>query len=208
MRERRTMTKTCPQCGCEFARPYKERGAKFCGHRCAILANQDPIQAGITEAVRETIANKLRGRGKGKTYPRMNGRPAHRVVAERKLGRPLRHGEIVHHKDENILNYDESNLEVLPGQAEHATRHHITGRKRTPREVCEHGHPLAGGNVRVIANGARRCVTCMHAYDADWHRAKRRARGLITRRGAVPGSPGAQRIAESNRRRTFKGRTI
>jgi hypothetical protein len=65
----------------------------------------------------------LRGRGEGKSYPKLNGRHAHRAIAEKKIGRPLRRGEIVHHEDENRLNYDENNLEVLASQSEHMRLH-------------------------------------------------------------------------------------
>lgn len=37
----------------------------------------------------------------------------HRVVMERVLGRLLRRNEVVHHKDENGLNNDPSNLQVM-----------------------------------------------------------------------------------------------
>jgi len=47
----------------------------------------------------------------------------HRIVAEKKLGRRLRKGEIPHHKDENKSNNDPSNIEVLPSIAEHRFAH-------------------------------------------------------------------------------------
>ena len=56
---------------------------------------------------------KLSGTGKGKTYRKFYGKHEHRAVAEAMIGRPLRPGEIVHHKDGNILNNDPVNLEVL-----------------------------------------------------------------------------------------------
>lgn len=67
----------------------------------------------------------MRGRGKGKSYPKMYGKHAHRRVAEQELGRQLMPGEIVHHKDENKLNYQAENLEVLASQSEHAKLHHF-----------------------------------------------------------------------------------
>lgn len=62
-------------------------------------------------------------KGEGKSYPKIYGRHAHRVVMEEKIGRPLKPGEIVHHKDENILNFSPDNLQLLPSQAEHARLH-------------------------------------------------------------------------------------
>jgi len=46
----------------------------------------------------------------------------HRLVAEEKLGRRLRPGEQVHHRDGNKQNNDPSNLEVLT-RAEHRREH-------------------------------------------------------------------------------------
>lgn len=47
----------------------------------------------------------------------------HRLVAEQKIGRTLREGEVVHHIDENKQNNDPSNLEVVAGIAEHRFHH-------------------------------------------------------------------------------------
>ena len=46
----------------------------------------------------------------------------HRIVAENQLGRMLLDNEIVHHKDENKKNNEESNLEVLD-RVEHLRLH-------------------------------------------------------------------------------------
>jgi hypothetical protein len=52
-----------------------------------------------------------------------NGKLVHREVAEKMLGRRLRTGEVVHHKDRNKLNNDPSNLWVFPSQKEHDRIH-------------------------------------------------------------------------------------
>jgi HNH endonuclease len=65
----------------------------------------------------------MRDRGAGKTYRKLHGRHEHRVVAEKKLGRRLRPGETVHHKDHNKRNNDPKNIEVFKSQAEHARFH-------------------------------------------------------------------------------------
>ena len=59
----------------------------------------------------------------GKSYTKIKGRHAHRVVMECKLGRALETGEVVHHVDGNILNNNPENLMLLTSQAEHARLH-------------------------------------------------------------------------------------
>lgn len=51
------------------------------------------------------------------------GTHEHRVLAEKILGRPLKKGEIVHHKDGNIRNNSLDNLEVISSQSEHFSLH-------------------------------------------------------------------------------------
>ena len=63
--------------------------------------------------------------GEGKSYEKTFGRHTHRIVAEEKLGRPLKKGEIVHHIDENRRNNHPDNLEILSSQADHARIHMI-----------------------------------------------------------------------------------
>ncbi len=51
----------------------------------------------------------------------------HRLVAEHNLGRPLVHGEVVHHRDGNPLNNDPANVAVFASNSDHL-RHELTGK--------------------------------------------------------------------------------
>ena len=64
----------------------------------------------------------IRPRAAQKDYRSIDGRPAHRVVMEETLGRPLSTGEVVHHIDQDRHNNAPENLQVMT-KAEH-TRHH------------------------------------------------------------------------------------
>jgi hypothetical protein len=62
------------------------------------------------------------------------------VVAEQKVGRPLRPGEVVHHLNQRRDDDRPENLEVLPSQAIHIATHNRTihrAKKLTPGEVQE-----------------------------------------------------------------------
>ena len=111
MRARLTLcTRSCQFCGAEFRVNTTYPSQKFCSRSCA-----------------------QRSRGTGRSYPKIGNRHAHRVVAEWKLGRALRPGEIVHHQDEDRSNYASDNLEVLQSQAEHAREHWFaSGRHNLP----------------------------------------------------------------------------
>ena len=60
-------------------------------------------------------------------YPRVwkEGKNAyeHRLEAEKRLGRPLQPGEVVHHETEDKA--DHSHLKVFSSQAEHMRYHHL-----------------------------------------------------------------------------------
>jgi hypothetical protein len=52
----------------------------------------------------------------------------HRLVMSQELGRVLRRGEVVHHRDGDPLNNHPSNLEVFQTNADHL-RHELIGRR-------------------------------------------------------------------------------
>ncbi|MCL2762446.1 MAG: HNH endonuclease [Treponema sp.] len=56
-----------------------------------------------------------------------SGKSVHRWAAEKKLGRKLKNGEIVHHKNRDKLDNSPSNLRVLPNQKEHYKLHKKAG---------------------------------------------------------------------------------
>lgn len=61
----------------------------------------------------------------------------HRVVAEQKLGRPLKRGEVVHHIDGDPSNNHPDNLEICSSASVHR-RHH----RRSHRDKVVADRPL------------------------------------------------------------------
>lgn len=126
------VTKPCVICGTPVTRVPSQMTEKACcsaectkkyiSQRLSNL-NKELNPGRMTPETREKLRLKHLGKGEGKTYTKTYQRHTHRIVAEQKLGRPLRPGEIVHHKDENILNNHPDNIEIFASQAEHA-RHH------------------------------------------------------------------------------------
>lgn len=103
----------CGICGSEFVPPKRSRPGLFCSARCRNTNNSRVSNARRSAAQRGTGS---------KWYVKQGGRHQHRVVAERKLGRALAPGEIVHHKDGNKKNNHPDNLEVMT-QAQHMREH-------------------------------------------------------------------------------------
>lgn len=77
----------------------------------------------MTPNVREKLHDAKINTGDGKTYEKYFGVHKHRIIAEQKIGRKMRKGEVVHHIDGNRRNNKPENLQVFSSQVEHATSH-------------------------------------------------------------------------------------
>ena len=111
---RRKISATRKERGLGFSKPYIGGGGKM------DEATRRKLSVGM-KALRPSLSPN--------TYEKTLGRHTHRVVAEQKLGRPLREGEVVHHIDGNKHNNDPQNLMVFESQAEHARWHKLNGRR-------------------------------------------------------------------------------
>lgn len=108
---------TCVVCGSAFfVRPCRVLyGAKYCNYRCHQVG--EGRKGGVVRG------DQVKQLSQGKAYTKTNGRHTHRVVMEQMLGRSLKAGEVVHHKDRNKLNNAPDNLELLASRAEHSRLH-------------------------------------------------------------------------------------
>lgn len=108
--------KTCMICSKRFWSPSWKPNAKYCGRQCA-------QRGAATSPAKVAYLNKIRGTGKTGGYVKRNGMHEHRVVAESMLGRKLRKGEIVHHKNGKRYDNRPSNIVILKSQSEHCKVH-------------------------------------------------------------------------------------
>lgn len=129
----------CEACGRSIERnPSQIKPHNFCSRECARTftsarmrkynqtENPKNTPDGWSPEQREAVRRREqhnKGPCAPDTYPKKHGRHEHRRVAEQKLGRPLRPGEVVHHIDGDKHNNDPSNLMIFSSQADHARWH-------------------------------------------------------------------------------------
>ena len=143
---------TCDWCGTTFEREaaaLKSKKHHFCCRKClADFSSKRKNPEGYAEfkdytnmsshmtQLNETLNSirmtpktraKLRkarlGKGRCDGYSKIFSQAAHRVVATQTIGRSLKNGEVVHHRDENKYNNNPDNLVVFPSQSAHAKYH-------------------------------------------------------------------------------------
>jgi len=76
-------------------------------------------RTGSTAKSRKTYVTK-----KGYSRFKDSGTYVHRWAEEKKLGRKLKPGEVVHHIDGNPLNNSPNNLKVYKNQSQHMKKEH------------------------------------------------------------------------------------
>ena len=118
---------TCNRCGVSIKMPpsqFHRSKRHFCSNACKMKTlNEELNPVRMTPEVRAKLRKARLGSGEGKTYAKTYGVPTHRVVAEKKLGRKLLPGEVVHHIDRDKRNNNPENLMVFASQEEHAACH-------------------------------------------------------------------------------------
>lgn len=120
----------------KFVKFHYPRSAKAAHDRARV----PPQKYAVTGARNGSWKGGRRLHIKGYVVINHNGKQAfeHRVVMEKKLGRPLRRGEVVHHingvRDDNRP----ENLELVTSVADHS-RHHHAMRRAAALTVAEGG---------------------------------------------------------------------
>lgn len=128
----------CETCGKDVAKyvePFKQRGGEYTQQYC------NRTCAGIGRRGKPRGTGRIVTRGYVLVYspdhPDVKNKKRkyvleHRLVMENKLGRTLKPGEVIHHKNENTKDNRIQNLQLFANNAEHK-KHHEQQRNRNKR---------------------------------------------------------------------------
>lgn len=125
----RTVIVTCDQCGSSFTKyasailPHN-----FCSRKCfdTWYGKNAPAPSIETRLARSTAMRKIRPWHK-RCRPKLLGKEMHRTLMELKLGRRLKHDEVVHHINHDPFDNRIENLQLMT-RSEHVSHHN---KKRT-----------------------------------------------------------------------------
>ena len=162
------ITKPCDVCGKPVTRYRSEfRKVVCCSWGCAktynskrfSILNVELNPTRMTPETRQKLRGKHLGKGEGRGYEKTFSRHTHRIIAEDKLGRPLRKGEVVHHIDENKRNNHPDNIHIFSSQSEHVKQHWEIKKQK---ECCTNPTIINGSQNNTLS------ITVSVAFSLRW----------------------------------------
>lgn len=106
-------------------------------------------------------------------YGHYRNKSAHRVVYEALVG-PIPQGLDLDHLCRVRACVNPRHLEPVTRQ-ENLRRSPLVGKFKPRKAVCQRGHAMVDGNLKISRNGDRRCRTCHCANRRRWWAERQRA---------------------------------
>jgi len=104
-----------------------ERTCEWCGE--TFWPRLAEVKRGWGRFCSLSCRSHIRKEDQASEYVYVDGVREHRLVAAQMLGRPLRSGEVVHHRNGDVRDNRPENLEVLESHAEHMRKYHQDSHK-------------------------------------------------------------------------------